>query len=435
MDKIAKEVHKNTIMKGFSQFLVEAETSKAAAEAKRLQLTSDGHGGWTDRSGKYVAKTEGGKLVFFKGRGKKGEEEPEAKRKPAPEPIKRKVSPKQLETQPTAKVKKPEVKAPEGKDPDEVDEVESDTVTVAFGRFNPPTVGHEKLMKAADKVAMGGPLKIYPSRTVDSKKNPLDPDMKISFMKKLFPDYEENIINDGEMKSIFNVLIAADEEGYDNVNIVVGADRQAEFENLATKYNGELYNFDDIRVVSAGIRDADAEGVEGMSASKMRKAVVDGNFKAFKTGTPKSIKDDDVQSIFNAVRSGMKLKKTSVTELWQIAPKYDAKGLREQYVSGKLYRIGDIVENLNTGLIGKIIRRGTNHLICVTEEDHMFKSWIRDVMEYTEVKMSSRMRDKTHPNYLVGTSGYRKNVMDKMGLKKIQNFDIKEFINKYKLVK
>jgi len=422
-------------MKGFSQFLVEAETSKAAAEAKRLQLTSDGHGGWTDRSGKYVAKTEGGKLVFFKGRGKKQEDESEAKRKPAPEPIKRKVSPKQLETQPTAKVKKPEVKAPEGKKPDEEDEVESDTVTVAFGRFNPPTVGHEKLMKAADKVAMGGPLKIYPSRTQDSKKNPLDPDMKISFMKKLFPDYEENIINDGEMKSIFNVLVAADEEGYDNVNIVVGADRQAEFENLATKYNGELYNFKDIRVVSAGIRDADAEGVEGMSASKMRKAVVDGNFKAFKTGTPKSIKDDDVQSIFNAVRSGMKLKKTSVTELWQIAPKYDAKGLREQYVSGKLYRIGDIVENLNTGLIGKIIRRGTNHLICVTEEDHMFKSWIRDVMEYTEVKMSSRMRDKTHPNYLVGTSGYRKNVMDKMGLKKIQNFDIKEFINKYKLVK
>ncbi len=196
-----------------------------------------------------------------------------------------------------------------------------------------------------------------------------------------------------------------------------------------------MYNFKDIRVVSAGIRDADAEGVEGMSASKMRKAVVDGNFKAFKTGTPKNIKDDDVQSIFNAVRSGMKLKKTSVTELWQIAPKYDARGLREQYVTGKLYRIGDMIENLNTGLIGKIIRRGTNHLICVTEENHMFKSWIRDVMEYTEVKMSRRMRDKTHPNYLIGTSGYRKNVMDKMGVKKIQNFDIKEFINKYRLKK
>ena len=423
-------------MKGFSQFLVEAETSKAAAEAKRLQLTSDGHGGWTDRSGKYVAKTEGGKLVFFKGRGGKEDDDKSPAKRPAPEAIKRKVSPKPADQKAAVKTKDPELKPPSGTEkPDEVDQAEGDTVTVAFGRFNPPTIGHEKLMKAADKVALGGPLKIYPSRTQDSKKNPLDPDMKISFMKKMFPDFEENIINDGEMKSIFNVLIAASEEGYKNVNIVVGADRQAEFENLATKYNGELYKFDDIRVVSAGVRDADAEGVEGMSASKMRKAVVDGDFKSFKTGTPKSIKDADIESIFNAVKSGMKVKKAKVTELWQIAPKYDAKGLREQYVSGKLYRLGDIVENLNTGLIGKIIRRGTNHLICVTEENHMFKSWIRDVMEYTEVKMSSRMRDKTHPNYLVGTSGYRKNVMDKMGMKKITNFNIKEFINKYKLVK
>ena len=423
-------------MKGFSQFLVEAETSKAAAEAKRLQLTSDGHGGWTDRSGKYVAKTEGGKLVFFKGRGGKKDDDKSPAKRPAPEAIKRKVSPKPADQKAAVKTKDPELKPPSGTEkPDEVDQAEGDTVTVAFGRFNPPTIGHEKLMKAADKVALGGPLKIYPSRTQDSKKNPLDPDMKISFMKKMFPDFEENIINDGDMKSIFNVLIAASEEGYKNVNIVVGADRQAEFENLATKYNGELYKFDDIRVVSAGIRDADAEGVEGMSASKMRKAVVDGDFKSFKTGTPKSIKDADIESIFNAVKSGMKVKKTKVTELWQIAPKYDAKGLREQYVSGKLYRLGDIVENLNTGLIGKIIRRGTNHLICVTEENHMFKSWIRDVMEYTEVKMSSRMRDKTHPNYLVGTSGYRKNVMDKMSMKKITNFNIKEFINKYKLVK
>ena len=94
--------------------------------------------------------------------------------------------------------------------------------------------------------------------------------MKISFMKKMFPDFEENIVNDEEMRSIFNVLVTASEEGYENVNIVVGSDRQAEFENLATKYNGELYDFENIRVISAGVRDADAEGVEGMSASKMK---------------------------------------------------------------------------------------------------------------------------------------------------------------------
>merc|ERR1712196_59146 len=101
-------------------------------------------------------------------------------------------------------------------------------------------------------------------------------------------DYSENIVNDDEMKSIFNVLVTASEQGYGNVNIIVGSDRQAEFENLAQKYNGELYDFELIRVISAGVRDADAEGVEGMSASKMRKAVVDDDFEAFRKGTPKS---------------------------------------------------------------------------------------------------------------------------------------------------
>ena len=412
-------------MKTLFQFLNEARVSQASQEAKKLNLTSDGHGSWRDSRGKLVAKTVGGKLKMLTAQERAAEEGGGKERGKKPEEVK--AQPKTAAPQAAQmKTKKPE---------DAQSGMMSNDITVVFGRFNPPTIGHEKLLKAAEKAAQGGDFKIYPSRTQDAKKNPLDPDMKVSFMRKMFPDYEDQIVNDSEMISIFNVLTTAYEEGYKNVNIIVGSDRQAEFENLANKYNKDLYDFKQIRVISAGVRDADAEGVEGMSASKMRKAVVDGNFKAFKSGTPKNIKDDDVQSIFNAVRSGMKLKKTSVTELWQIAPKYDARGLREQYVTGKLYRIGDMIENLNTGLIGKIIRRGTNHLICVTEENHMFKSWIRDVMEYTEVKMSRRMRDKTHPNYLIGTSGYRKNVMDKMGVKKIQNFDIKEFINKYRLKK
>ena len=319
----------------------------------------------------------------------------------------------------------------------EMHEARRKSLAFTFGRFNPPTIGHEKLMKAADKVALGGPLKIYPSRTQDSKKNPLDPDMKISFMKKMFPDFEENIINDGEMKSIFNVLIAASEEGYKNVNIVVGADRQSEFENLATKYNGELYKFDDIRVVSAGVRDADAEGVEGMSASKMRKAVMDDDFEAFKKGTPKGINDGETRTLFDAVRAGMGVKKKKeVAEVWEIAPRYDQRKLRENYIKKKVFRMGDIVESLSAGLIGKIIRRGTNYLISVSESNVMFKSWIHDVMEYTEKKMEGRMRDKTHPNYLVGTGGYRKNAQAKVaGQGKIKNFNIEQFINKYKLRK
>tara|TARA_Y100001938_G_C8063770_1_gene418940 strand:- start:515 stop:1738 length:1224 start_codon:yes stop_codon:yes gene_type:complete len=403
----------------------EAE-SQASMQAKKLNLASDGHGSWMDTRGNIVATTEKGKLVFLKGRKKKaGEEEGGQVRGKAPEP---QAKPK------AAPVPKAAPKAKKG-DAEDGDGASAETLTIVFGRFNPPTIGHEKLLQAAEKAAIGGELKIYPSRTNDPKKNPIDPDMKISYMKKMFPDYEEQIINDPEMVSIFNVLVTAAEDGYKNINIIVGADRQAEFENLANKYNGELYDFKEIRVISAGVRDADAEGVEGMSASKMRKAVQDDDFDAFRRGVPKKLSNADTQALFDAVRTGMgtKKKKKEVTEVWQIAPRIDQKGLRENYVKGLIYRIGDIVESLNTGLIGKIIRRGTNHLICVTEEDYMFKSWIRDVMEYTEKRMERRMRVPGKPNTLEGTGGYRKNAQASVpGQKKIKNFDIKEFLNKYR---
>ena len=415
-------------MKNLFQFLAEAGASQASAQATKLNLKSDGHGSWIDSRGNIVATTEKGRLVFLDKKKKAGDEGPVqqmAKRRAdnnlAGAPLQQKAAPKKA---------KPEEGEGEGEGG------EGDTLTTAFGRFNPPTAGHEKLLSAARKAAAGGALKIYPSRSQDPKKNPLDPDMKISYMKKIFPDYEEEIINDSEMTTIFDVLTTAFEDGYKNVNIIVGADRQAEFENLATKYNGELYDFDNIRVISAGVRDADAAGVEGMSASKLRKAVADDDFKAFKMGMPKSVKDADSQAIFDAVRTGMKQKKKKakeVKELWTIAPRLDQRGLREQYVNENIFRIGDIVESLNTGLVGRIIRRGTNHLICLTTEENMFKSWVKDVMEYTEVKMKSRMRDKNHPNMLVGTTGYRKNAQSMVaGQEKILNFNIKEFINKYR---
>ena len=413
-------------MKSFFQFLSESE-SQAATQARKLGLKGDGHGGWLNRAGEFVAKTEDGKLKFFNKNQKPGKD-------PDQTPNSKKVKPI-LKTKTMSVDKAPQKEKGGEEKVDDKETATSETLTLAFGRFNPPTVGHEKLLKMASKTAAGGDLKIYPSRTQDAKKNPLDPDMKVSYMRKMFPDFEKNIVNDEEMRSIFNVLQNADGE-YKNVTIIVGSDRQAEFENLATKYNGELYNFDEIRVVSAGVRDADAEGVEGMSASKMRKAVADDDFEAFKRGVPASVKDADAQALFDAVRTGMGIKKQKVTaEMWEIAPRYDARGLREQFVNGLIYNIGDIVESLNTGLIGKIIRRGTNHLICVTEEDHMFKSWIRDVMEYTEKKMERRYRVPGKPNTLEGTGGYRKNAMAAMGVKKIKNFNVEDFINKYKVKK
>ena len=404
-------------MKNLFQFLAEAGVSRASEQAAKLNLKSDGHGGWIDSRGSVVATTEGGKLVFLK------------KKQPQNvDPVQKVARKRAADDQAKAALqKKPEekkVKAGE-EEGEEGGSAEGETLTTAFGRFNPPSVVHEKLLGAARKAAAGGALKIYPSRTQDAKKNPLDPDMKISYMKKMFPDYEEEIVNDAEMRSIFDVLKTADEDGFDNVNIIVGADRQSEFENLAQKYNGELYDFDLIRVISAGVRDSDAEGVEGMSASKLRKAVQDDDFDTFRRGTPKGLKDADTQAVFDAVRTGMGGKKKKVKEsyeLWEIAPKYDHKGLRENYVKGLIYKIGDIVESLNTGLIGEIIRRGTNHLICVTKENYMFKSWVKDVME--AVKPGQNNADQR----LVGTDAYLKFAQS---MTPGSSYG-RQFINKYK---
>ncbi len=404
-------------MKSFFQFLSEA--SDASTQARKLNLKSDGHGGWLDSRGNFVANTEDGKLKFVDKKKPKGQEEPTGKPRAAaqPEPTQKKVAKPEV-----AAKKASGEKGKEGEDSDSSDE----TITVVFGRFNPPTVGHGKLLSAAKKAAVGGDLKIYPSRTQDPKKNPLDPDMKISFMKKMFPDYSEDIINDSEMKSIFNVLTVAGEQGYKNVNIVVGSDRQSEFDNLAQKYNGDLYNFEMINVISAGVRDADSSGVEGMSASKMRKAVVDNDFAAFRKGTPKQLDDGDTTALFDAVRSGMGVKKKKeVKEMWDIAPKCDPKGLRDNYISGNIFNLGDFVENLNTGLIGEIVRRGTNHLICVTKENYMFKSWIRDVMEaVTNYPGPSGVPSDQR---LIGTDSHREYAMRLTGTSGIKNF-----INKYK---
>ena len=392
-------------MKSFSSFIQEAVVSRAVEKAKRMGLVSDGHGNWYDRQGSYKGRTYKGDLLLSKGRGPgKEDPEPQQKRAAQPEDGKQKAAPApESGSRPSG-----------GEESENSKEREGETLTVAFGRFNPPTVGHEKLLDATKRQAKGGDYKIYPSRSEDPKKNPLSPDEKISYMRKMYPNHDERIVNDEDMRSIFDVLKKANEDGYSNVNIMVGADRQSEFEKLATKYNGELYDFGEINVISAGERDPDAEGVEGMSASKLRKAAVDGDFSAFKTGVPKALDDESAEKLFNTIRK--KMGKEKVSETWQFAPKLDWKGLRENYVGGLIFKLGDLVENLNNGLIGRITRRGTNHLICVTEDNIMFKSWIRDITEYTEVSgVPASQRE-------IGTDAFRAYTMKMTGTKAIKNF-------------
>ena len=186
-------------MKNLFQFLGEATlTAQAKEQARKMNLKSDGHGGWLNARGEYVAKTEGQRLKFFNKRQKEGEKDPAQKRKPGGEDggnRPKAVGP----VQQMAKRRADDdlAGAPLEKKPEEEgSDKEGKTLTTAFGRFNPPTTGHEKLFKFAKDQAQGGDLKIYPSRSQDNKKNPLDVDMKVSYMRKMFPDFEDNIVNE-----------------------------------------------------------------------------------------------------------------------------------------------------------------------------------------------------------------------------------------------
>ena len=420
-------------MKGFGDFFAEARTSQASEKAKKLGLKGDGHGGWYDRSGEFVAKTEKGDLKFYTKGQKPGKDQPnprQPKAEPAPTPkIKAKAT---TVTGKQVAAADPEAQKSKGRGEEEKKERGSDSLTIVFGRFNPPTTGHKKLLDMAKNISGDDDLRIYPSRSQDPKKNPLDPGTKIKFMKKMFADYEDNIVNEKDMRTIFDVLTTADEEGYKEIKIVVGSDRLSEFKNLATKYNGELYNFDMIDVLPAGERDSDADDVSGMSASKLRKAAKEDDFKAFSKGIPSSLEKGEVTNLYNAVKKAMGIEVKESTSLWEIAPKFDYSGLREKYYNKEIFKRGDLVESLHTGLIGKVTRRGANHLICVTEDGIMFKSWIKDVSEaYTEKKKESIERVPGKPNTLVGTGGYKK-FAEKMTAGSSYG---KDFINKYKAKK
>ena len=352
-------------MKSFFQFL----ESNAVQQATRMGLTSDGHGGWYDKKGEFVAKTEKGSLKFFNKRQKVGEQDPPSTEKEKSLSGMQPAGAQQPAQEPVAKL-------PEA--PPEVEKTKG-TLTVAFGRFNPPTTGHEKLLNQVAKSSDEDDYIIVPSRSQDAKKNPLDADSKVGVMRQMFPKHSEKIVNDPANRTIFDVLKKAHNDGYAGVRVVGGADRQKEFDKLVNTYNGKLYQFDKVEVVSAGDRDPDADDVTGMSASKQRKAAAEGDLKSFMKGIPSTMEKKAAEDLYKNIRKAMNIKEG--WNLWEIAPKFDWEGLRENYIGEKIYQIGHLVENLNTGLVGRIIRRGANHLICVTENNFMFKSWIKDVSE------------------------------------------------------
>ena len=396
-------------MKSFFQFLNEAQTN-ASKQAKKLGLKGDGHGSWLDAKNRIVGRTVDGELVFSSGRKPSQESDPTRPGRAA------RATPPEM-----APPSEPAAPKGAGGEPEEQEEVEKTrgVLTIGFGRFNPPTAGHEKLLDKIKSTAEEGEYIIYPSHTTDPQKNPLDSESKVLFMKKMFPDHANSIVYDPSVRTIFDALKSADAEGFSSVNIVVGSDRKSEFENLANKYNGQLYNFDSVNVISAGERDPDAEGVEGMSASKLRALAADGDFDTFKKGLPKAAKGMIARELFNTVQRSMSVAATTEgIELWQIAPKYDQKTLREQYISGNLFSMGSLVESLVTGLVGRVVRNGTNYIIAVTNEGIMFKSWIKDLNEHVSRITSGVPAHKRE----IGTDSYREYVQRLTPLEKVKSF-------------
>ena len=200
-------------MKKFSAFLKEAQKSFAAQEAEKLNLTHVGYGKYADQTGKVTHMSKDGKLTKLTAKELGGGTENGGQ----------------------------ETEGGEG-------QVDQGSISITFGRFNPPTTGHEALLNKVKAASKGGEYRIYPSRTQDPQKNPLDPGTKIKFMKQAYPDHTNAIQSSEEMRTIFDVLTALDGEGYSSVNLVVGGDRVSEFNSLATKYNGDLYNLSLIHI-------------------------------------------------------------------------------------------------------------------------------------------------------------------------------------------
>ena len=187
------------------------------------------------------------------------------------------------------------------------------TVVFAFGRFNPPTIGHEKLINAVIAVSQreGATALIYGSHSQDSRKNPLSHSEKFKYLKKMFPRQKKILQSSSKARNIMEIAAEMSEK-HNKLILIAGSDRVTEFKSLLNSYNGKkskhgFYEFEEIDVVSAGERDPDADGASGMSASKMREAAIKGDFESFLMGASEELTIKDKRNMMNDVRKGLKL--------------------------------------------------------------------------------------------------------------------------------
>ena len=287
------------------------------------------------------------------------------------------------------------------------------SVVFAFGRFNPPTTGHEKLINKTKQVAGSDEYRIYPSFSQNQNKDPLPHALKVAYMRKMFPRHKRSIIADKSAITAIDIATKLYKQGYKNLKMVAGSDRVKEFETLLKKYNGVegkrhgFYKFDNIDVVSAGERDPDAEGVSGMSASKMRYHANKGEYDDFADGLPRGFKDG--RKLFRDVRKYM-----GIREQKDMGVMNEYEQLRDRYLTGEIWKIGDLVEA--KGIEGKIIQRGTNYITFNDSQGKVHKAWLHEIKveqkEITPVKQDKDVKDKPGTQPAKYYSGVKKKTKD-----------------------
>lgn len=258
---------------------------------------------------------------------------------------------------------------------------EDKSVYFTFGRMNPPTIGHEKLLSVLAKKAGKNPYRIFLSHSQDKNKNPLDYKTKIKFARKMFPKYARSIIMNEQIRTALLAAVSLYNEGFNKIVMVVGEPEVRQFDVLLKRYNGEksrhgFYNFEKITVESAGKRNPDAEGTEGMSATKVRDAAKSGDFTKFSQSVPTTIRNTEAKALYNAVRKGLGLKEENTFRNHiTLSPVSEE---REQYIRGNLFDIGDDVVIKEDSSIATVIFLGANYVI-VEQNGMKFRKWLTDV--------------------------------------------------------
>ena len=267
-------------------------------------------------------------------------------------------------------------------------------VVFAFGRFNPPTIGHQKLIDKVITIAKrvkGLPV-LYVSATQDKKKNPLSAKDKLKYIKMVYKRGIQLNAAGSDSRTFMEILKNRFNKKYTEVYMIAGSDRVAEFKRLIKKYNKVDYNFDRVEVISAGERDPDAEGTTGMSASKMREYVMSNNFDEFKKGVMNGMGDRNAMTLFKDLKKKMGVSELNMPSLEDEISNEKQK-IRENYFDNKTLLMGDMVENTNNGNVGKIIKRGANYIQYEMEDGGIEKAWLHDVMPAENIQSQLRNED------------------------------------------